>query len=105
MTKPSPEELLKAVVTADDLRRRARGQTSTRAALALGRERITHSRAFIEPFFNVLGHLWALVMIAMPSFVRRPFVQWVNSKMGAYTPPDHPDLPKRVEETVRLAKD
>jgi hypothetical protein len=105
MTKPSPEELLKTVVTADDLRRRARGQTSTRAAVALNKEGPSFERIYIEPFFNVLGHIWAFFMMAMPAPVRRPFTQWINGKMGGYTPPAAPGLPQRIEETVRLAKE
>ncbi len=103
--KAQPEDLLNTVVEADDLRRRARGQTSTRAALALKSDRLTATRAFVEPFFNVLGHLWAFVMSCMPTPVRRPFVQWINCKMGDYQPVENPDLSKRIEDTVQLAKE
>ena len=32
----------------------------------------------------------------MPSPVRRPFVLWVNAKMGGYEPVENPDLPQRL---------
>src|SRR5436309_12207827 len=101
----TPEDLLKTVIAADDLRRKGRGQSSTRAALALDRKGPSWERVFLEPFFNVLGHLWASVMMAMPSSMWRPFVQWVNCKMGHYSAPVNPDLSIRMEETVRLAAD
>jgi len=97
MTKATPEDLLNTVIAADALRRRALGQTPARYRPS--------QRVWIEPFFNVLGHLWAFVMACMPSPVRRPFVQWVNCKMGGYFPIANPDLPQRKEETVRLAQE
>jgi hypothetical protein len=117
MPKATPEDLVNTVIAADDLRRKARGLPSTRAAkylasladrwaaLALGRKDPPPERTFIEPFFNVLGFLWGQGMRMLPSRLRRRFVQRVNCKMGGYSPTENPELPLRIEETVRLARD
>ncbi len=105
MPKPNPEDLLSTVIEADDLRRKARGQPSTRAAVNLGRGGVSWERLVTEPFFNVLGHLWGFGMMGMPATLRRPFVQWVNIKMGKSAPSLNPELPGRIQETVQLARD
>ena len=101
----TPESLINAVIKADDLRRRARGQASTRAALALASGRRSWSRLFIEPFFNVLGLLWGSLMYAMPWTWRKAYVQWVNLKLAKHAPADDPHLPERIREVLQLAYD
>ena len=105
MTKAMPEDLLNAVIAADDLRRKAKGMTSTRAALGVGTTTHSWERRVIEPAFNLIGHLWAFGMTLMPAPARRPFVQWVNTKMGKYAPVDNPALRPRIDETVRMAQE
>src|SRR5689334_1301639 len=100
MNQARPEDLIRAVIEADDLRRKGKGLPSTRAAQTLQKPGPSRERRFIEPLFNLLGHGWASLMAAMPSPVRRPFVQWVNAKMGGYTPTANPELGARIQDTV-----
>jgi hypothetical protein len=104
MPKLTPEDLINTVIAADELRRKARGQPSTRAALALGRQGPPPERIFIEPFFNLLGYLWGEGMELLPRSLRRPLIQWLNCKMGGYKPLQNPELSSRIQETVSLAK-
>ena len=103
--KVTPEDLINTVIAADDLWRKARGLPPTRAALALGRKSPPPERIFIEPIFNVLGFLWGQGMRLVPLSLRRHFIQWVNCKMGGYSPAENPELPLRIKETVQLARD
>src|SRR5262249_17247499 len=105
MSRATPEDLINTVIRADNLRRRARGQPSTRAAVALQTGRPSSSRLFIEPFFNLLGWLWGSLMYAMPWPLRKAFVQWVNLKMSAHAPAGDPRLAERIQEMLRLAKE
>jgi hypothetical protein len=104
MRKVTPEDLVHTVIAADDLRRKARGYPSTRAARALGRTSPPPERIFIEPFFNVLGDLWGRGTGLLPRRLHRGFIQWINCKMGGYSPIENSELPLRIEETVTLAR-
>ncbi len=99
----TPESLINVVIAADDLRRRARGQPSTRAALSLKEGRPPRERLLIEPFFNVLGLVWGELMYFMPWSLRKPYVQWVMSQMSHHAPEDNPHLTERISQTVQLA--
>ena len=44
-------------------------------------------------------------MYFMPWSLRKPYVQWINRKLGGYVPEENPDLPARVTQTVRLAQE
>src|SRR5690242_18075327 len=101
-SKPTPEDLINLVIEADDLRRRGRGLSSTRAARrTLGSQKSLH----IEPFFNALGAFWARLIQILPAFYRRPLIQWLNTKMGHYEPKEAPKLAERISETLQLARD
>jgi hypothetical protein len=103
MPKATPEALINAVIVADDLRRRARGLESTRAAVALQTGTPSWQRVFVEPFFNVLGALWGQLMYFLPWPLRKRFVQWVNLKLSGHPALEDPKLRERAAETVRLA--
>src|SRR5579864_3728269 len=98
MVPARPEDLINSVITADDLRRRARGLSSTRAALALRQPNPSREHQFLELFFNGLGLLWGQLMYGMPWVLRKPYIQWVLRKMSGHPPEDNPDLPDRIHQ-------
>jgi hypothetical protein len=97
MSKAKPEDLINKVIAADALRRQARGERRARFKPS--------QRVWIEPFFNLLGLLWGQITLLLPWPLHKPYVQWVVHQMGGHTPIENPELPRRMEETVRLARD
>src|SRR5205807_4825406 len=100
ITRPSratPEDLTNTVVAADALRRQILGQRPARY--------LPGQRVWIEPFFNLLGFLWGELTLLLPWPQRKPYVQWVVRKMSGHAPEENPELPRRIEETLRLSQD
>ena len=92
MSNVTPEDLVRTVIAADDLRRKARGLPSTRAALALGQKGRSHRAHFRRTLFNLLGATYRASHDVLPTFsFGARLVQWVNSAMGAYTARANPE--------------
>lgn len=94
--KPRPDHLLDLVVEADSLRRIALKQKLAGIH--------PWKRVWLEPWFNLVGHVVGGATLLLPPRLRRAFYLWLCPHFGGHGAEFNPQLAERQRQALDLAQ-